>query len=87
LQLQEPDFSQERASDRNIYLDNFENKQKRNVFENSLFSPAANGNYRLAVSLPSDVAFHRSMDHSFAQDLDTFLERNLQAFELGCDSG
>ena len=32
---------------------------------------------RKAVSLPSDVAFHRSMDHSFAQDLDTFSERVL----------
>jgi exosome complex exonuclease RRP6 len=32
---------------------------------------------RKAVSLPSDVAFHRSMDHSFAQDLDTFSERIL----------
>ena len=32
---------------------------------------------RKAVSLPSDVAFHRSIDHSFAQDLDTFSERVL----------
>ena len=32
---------------------------------------------RKAVSLPSDVAFHRSMDHSFAQDLDAFSERVL----------
>ena len=32
---------------------------------------------RKAVALPSDVAFHRSMDHSFAQDLDTFSERVL----------
>ena len=32
---------------------------------------------RKAVGLPSDVAFHRSMDHSFAQDLDTFSERVL----------
>jgi exosome complex exonuclease RRP6 len=32
---------------------------------------------RKAVSLPSDVTFHRSMDHSFAQDLDTFSERVL----------
>lgn len=32
---------------------------------------------RKAVGLPSDVAFHRSMDHSFAQDLDAFSERVL----------
>jgi hypothetical protein len=32
---------------------------------------------RKAVSLPSDVAFHRSMDHDFAQDLDTISERVL----------
>lgn len=32
---------------------------------------------RKAVSLPSDVAFHRSIDHSFAQDLDAFSERVL----------
>ena len=32
---------------------------------------------RKAVSLPSDVAFHRSMDHSFSQDLDAFSERVL----------
>ena len=32
---------------------------------------------RKAVGLPSDVAFHRSMDHSFAEDLDTFSERVL----------
>ena len=32
---------------------------------------------RKAVSLPSDVAFHRSMDQSFAQDLDAFSERVL----------
>ena len=43
---------------------------------------------RKAVSFPSDIAF-RSMDHSSAQDLNTFSERVLQknAFELGCDSG
>ena len=29
---------------------------------------------RKNVGLPSDVAFHRSMDHSFAQNLDTFSE-------------
>lgn len=32
---------------------------------------------RKAVALPSDVAFHRSMDHGFAQDLDAFSERVL----------
>ena len=32
---------------------------------------------RKAVGLPSDVAFHRSMDHSFSQDLDAFSERVL----------
>jgi exosome complex exonuclease RRP6 len=32
---------------------------------------------RKAVGLPSDVAFHRSMDHSFAQDLDAFSDRVL----------
>ncbi|KAF8802130.1 hypothetical protein BYT27DRAFT_7113139 [Phlegmacium glaucopus] len=32
---------------------------------------------RKAVGLPSDVAFHRSVDHSFAQDLDAFSERVL----------
>ena len=32
---------------------------------------------RKAVGLPSDVAFHRSMDHDFAQDLDTISERVL----------
>ena len=29
---------------------------------------------RKNVGLPSDVAFHRSMDHIFAQNLDTFSE-------------
>jgi PMC2NT (NUC016) domain len=32
---------------------------------------------RKAVGLPSDVGFHRSMDHGFAQDLDAFSERVL----------
>ena len=32
---------------------------------------------RKAVSLPSDVAFYRSMDHSFAEDLDAFSDRVL----------
>ena len=32
---------------------------------------------RKAAGLPSDVGFHRSMDHSFAQDLDAFSERVL----------
>ena len=31
----------------------------------------------ISSSLPSNVAFQRSMDHSFAQDLDTFSERVL----------
>jgi exosome complex exonuclease RRP6 len=30
-----------------------------------------------SVSLPSEVAFHRSMDYNFAQYLDTFSERVL----------
>ncbi|KAF8148190.1 hypothetical protein B0H34DRAFT_737252 [Crassisporium funariophilum] len=32
---------------------------------------------RKAVGLPADVAFHRSMDHSFAQELDAFSARVL----------
>ena len=50
----------------------------------------------ISSSLPSNVAFQRSMDHldhSFAQDLDTFSERVLLVtnklffFEFGCDGG
>ena len=47
-----------------------------NVF-NAELQTAALTTIRKSVSLPSDVAFHRSMDHSFAQDLDTFSERVL----------
>ena len=44
---------------------------------NAKLQTAALTTIRKAVGLPSDVAFHRSMDHSFAQDLDAFSERVL----------
>jgi hypothetical protein len=44
---------------------------------NTKLQTAALTTIRKAVSLPSDVAFHRSMDHNFAQDLDAFSERVL----------
>ena len=44
---------------------------------NAKLQATALATIRKAVGLPSDVAFHRSMDHSFAQDLDTFSERVL----------
>jgi len=47
-----------------------------NVF-NARLQTTALTTTRKAVGLPSDVAFHRSMDHSFAQDLDAFSERVL----------
>ena len=39
-----------------------------------LFAKPIKLTIRKNVGLPSDVAFHRSMDHSFAQNLDTFSE-------------
>jgi len=47
-----------------------------NIF-NAKLQAAALTTTRKAVSIPSDVAFHRSMDHSFAQDLDALSERVL----------
>ena len=44
---------------------------------NAQLQATASMTTRKAVGLPSDVGFHRSMDHKFAQDLDAFSERVL----------
>jgi len=45
-------------------------------FNNRLQASALNATHRAAV-LPSDIAFHRSMDYDLAQELDIFSEQVL----------
>jgi exosome complex exonuclease RRP6 len=44
---------------------------------NTEIQAAALKTTRFALTLPADVAFHRSMDHQLAKDLDTFSARVL----------